>query len=190
MTASEPRTTDQGAPGPDGGASIETPPPRRGGGSAGVEIRQERFDSPNAASLLAGADSYNELLYGHADESPIDPDEFEPARGGAFVVAYLDGEPVACGGFRRAEPPAPEGTAEVKRMFVADEARGRGLGRLVLNVLEDAARRRGYPEIVLDVGRKQHAAHALYESNGYRRIPGFTVYRDKPGNRAYAKRLV
>lgn len=190
MTAPEPRATDQGARSPDAGASVEAPAPRRGGGSARVEIRLERFDSSNAASLLAGADSYNELLYGHADESPIDPDEFAPARGGAFFVAYLDGKPVACGGFRRAEPPAPEGTAEVKRMFVAEVARGRGLGRLVLNTLEDAARHQGYPEMVLDVGRKQHAAHALYEGNGYRRIPGFTIYRDKPGNRAYAKRLV
>ena len=155
-----------------------------------VEIRVERFDSPDATRLRAAADQYNEELYGHADQSPIDPEEFQPARGGVFLVAYQHDRPVACGGFRRAEPPAPPGAAEIKRMFVAEDARGQGIGRMVLNALEAAARRQGYAQVVLDVGRKQGVAHGLYESNGYRRIPGFTIYRDSPGNRAYGKPLL
>jgi GNAT superfamily N-acetyltransferase len=155
----------------------------------GRELRAEPFTSPSAKRLLALADAYNEELYGHADESPLRPEEFEPAEGGLFLVAYRDGEPVACGGLRAAQPPAPEGAGEVKRMYVVDTARRQGLGQLILTALEDAARRIGYRQVVLDTGRKQFAAHALYEGGGYHQIPGFTIYRDSPGNRAYAKDL-
>lgn len=96
---------------------------------------------------------------------------------------------MACGGYRR-YPEDPSGhTAEVKRMYVAPECRRCGLGQAILAGLEDSARSDGYARIILDVGRKQHAAHALYEATGYHRIPGFSIYRDIPGNRAYAKDL-
>ena len=180
---------------------------------SGVELRAESFTSSAARRLLALADAYNTRLYGHADASPLEPEEFEPARGGLFLVAYRDGELVACGGLRTAHPPAPSGAGEVKRMYVVEVARRQGLGQVVLTALEElrkvvrqsfavtayqplnpagwreAAQRFGYSQVVLDTGRKQAAAHALYEARGYHRIPGFTIYRDSPGNRAYAKLL-
>lgn len=163
-------------------AHLQDLDPRRG-----VKLSAEAFTSPSARRLLALADAYNLELYGHVDESPIRPEEFEPAEGGIFLIAYQDDEPVACGGLRAAQPPAPEGAGEVKRMYVVDTVRRRGLGQFVLNALEDAARRLGYQQVVLDTGRKQFPAHALYEKSGYHQIPGFTIYRDSPGNRAYAK---
>jgi GNAT superfamily N-acetyltransferase len=156
---------------------------------AECELRVARLDSIEAVDLLAGADAYNSRLYGHRDQSPIDAAEFTPDQGGTFLVAFSQGVPVACGGLRRAEPPAPANSAEIKRIFVDEHARGQGLARSLLAGLEDSARIFGYSAVVLDVGGKQHAAHGLYESCGYRRIPGFTIYRGKPGNRAYAKNL-
>lgn len=152
-------------------------------------IRPSAFDAPEAAPLLAGADAYNSSLYGHADASPIDPAEFTPEKRGIFLLAVQDGHIVGCGGIRQAEPPAPNGAAEVKRMYVADGARRRGIAQQILTALENEARRFGYQQIILDVGGKQSAAHALYEKQGYHRIPGFTIYREKPGNRAYGKSL-
>jgi GNAT superfamily N-acetyltransferase len=152
-----------------------------------------RFDSPEAAPLLADADAdadaYNLSLYGHADQSSIDPREFTPARRGLFIIALLHGHPVGCGGIRESEPPAPAGSAEVKRMFVIERGRRRGTARTILAALEHEARQLGYQQIILDVGSKQSAAHQLYEHQGYTRIPGFTIYRAKPGNRAYGKML-
>lgn len=72
-------------------------------------------------------------------------------------------------------------------MYVAAECRRCGFGRAILAHLEDSARSDGYARIIIDVGSKQPAAHALYEAAGYHRIPGFSIYRDSPGNRAYAK---
>jgi hypothetical protein len=106
---------------------------------------------------------------------------------GVFLIVYRNGLPVACGGLRRAHPPAPQDAGEIKRMFVVEAARRQGMGRLLLAALEDAARLYGYPQVILDTGHKQQAAHALYEDCGYHPIPGFTIYRDVPGNRAYAK---
>jgi GNAT superfamily N-acetyltransferase len=154
-----------------------------------VQIQQRPFTSEDAGYLLARADAYNAQLYGHADESVMHSREFDLDHGGAFLIVYRTGRPVACGGLRRAHPPAPEGAAEVKRMFVVADERRRGLGRRLLEALESLASEAGYRQIVLDTGRKQDAAHGLYESCGYHRIPGFTIYRDVPGNRAYGKDL-
>jgi GNAT superfamily N-acetyltransferase len=154
-----------------------------------VEIRRVPFGSPDARHLLGLADEYNTLLYGHADESPLDPEEFAPESGGLFLIAYRDHLPIAGGGFRRSQPPAPDGVAEVKRMYVVEHERRQGLARRILSALEDLAKGYGYPMVILDTGRKQDAAHRLYESCGYHQIPGFTIYRDVPGNRAYAKDL-
>lgn len=154
-----------------------------------VAIRAEQFTSPAATALISAADAFNESLYGHPDQTPLDPTQFDPDRGGLFVVAYLDAQPVACGGFRRAEPPAADDAAEVKRMFVVESARRDGVGRQLLATLEGAARACGYHQVVLDVGAKQATAHQFYEAAGYHRIPGFSIYRDRPGNRAYAKIL-
>ncbi|MDQ1296010.1 MAG: hypothetical protein QG608_3897 [Actinomycetota bacterium] len=154
-----------------------------------VEIRDVPFDCLDARHLLALADEYNTLLYGHADESPLDPEEFAPESGGLFLIVYRGPRPIACGGFRLSHPPAPEGVAEVKRLYVVEDERRRGTARRILSALEDLAKGYGYPTVILDTGRKQNAAHRLYESCGYHQIPGFTVYRDVPGNRAYAKTL-
>lgn len=153
------------------------------------ELRVEPYDSPAASLLIAKAHAVNEALYGHPDETPVDPEEFLPECGGIFLVGYLDGVPVACGGYRRHEDDLQGKVAEIKRMYVEPDYRRRGLARRLLAALEDAARTAGYTRVILDTGSKQPEAHRLYESCSYHRIPGFSIYRDRPGNRAYAKDL-
>ncbi|MFI7589279.1 GNAT family N-acetyltransferase [Spongisporangium articulatum] len=152
-------------------------------------IRPEPFTSPTARALTAAVNEVYRQRYGGVDETPIEDDEFDPAAGGGFLVGLLAGEPVACVGFRRAEPPAAPGTAEMKRMYVAESARRRGFGRRLLAALEDAVRAAGYTDLVLDTGTEQPEAIALYESSGYTRIPNYSIYQDSPLNRAYAKHL-
>lgn len=165
------------------------PSPVRGKPHAEVTLRPGPFDATDAATLLEQADATNVALYGHPDATPLHPATSSPDKRGLFLVAYDDGYPVACGGYRRYPEDSSGRIAEVKRMYVAAESRRCGLGRAVLARLEDSARPDGYTRIILDVGSKQPAAHALYEAAGYHRIPGFSIYRDKPGNRAYAKDL-
>jgi GNAT superfamily N-acetyltransferase len=115
---------------------------------------------------------------------------FEPPEG-SFFVGYLDGRPVATGAWRRSRVEAlgTAATAEVKRMYVAPTARGRGLARSMLALLEASAADAGAEALVLETGTRQPEAMALYESSGYEPVPGFGLYKDEPLSRYYGKRL-
>jgi GNAT superfamily N-acetyltransferase len=91
------------------------------------------------------------------------------APDGIFLVAELAGEPVGCGGFR-ACPQGPPRTAEVKRLFVVPEARGRGVARFLMAELEAAASAAAYERIWLETGTAQPEAVSLYDALGYVRI--------------------
>ncbi|MGW4368054.1 GNAT family N-acetyltransferase [Nocardia takedensis] len=147
------------------------------------------YDSPDARALIDKANAYNAELYGHPDQTPVSAQEFDPDHGGLFFVAYDNGEPVACGGYRRHLEDPSGATVEIKRMYVEVDHRRSGLASRVLRWLEDTAHAAGYRTAILDCGSKQSAAHALYESCGYVRVKSFSIYKDKPGNRAYAKPL-
>ncbi|MDQ3106207.1 MAG: GNAT family N-acetyltransferase [Actinomycetota bacterium] len=126
---------------------------------------------------------------GEEFEPPLDASSFEPPDG-AFLVAELevdggDWMAVGCAGIRRHSPTS----AELKRMFVATEARGRGIARSLLVRLEDEARDLGYTELRLETGTAQPEAIALYESCGYVAIPNYGQYADDPRSRCYAKAL-
>ncbi len=149
-----------------------------------LELTAEPYDGPVAASLIALVQAEYVERYGGPDESPVDPAEFG-APTGTFLVGYLDGAPVACGGVRRLAPDV----AEIKRMFVVRGYRGRGLSRLVLGALEDAARGLGYHRLVLETGSRQPEAVQLYLTSGYHPTEPFGHYRCSPLSRSYAKRL-
>ncbi|MGY1832724.1 GNAT family N-acetyltransferase [Geodermatophilus sp. SYSU D01180] len=93
-----------------------------------------------------------------------------------LVARDPDGTAVGCGALRV----LGDDVAEVKRMYVAPEARGRGVSKLVLAGLEAAARERGWTTLRLETGPRQPEAIALYEGAGYRPIPAFGAYVDSP----------
>jgi putative acetyltransferase len=103
-----------------------------------------------------------------------------------FLVARdVAGKALGCGALRHLEP----GAAELKRMYVRPEARGRGLGRALLDALEAEARRLGIRVLRLETGFKQHEAVGLYERAGYRRIPCFGAYADGAVSICYEKEM-
>jgi GNAT superfamily N-acetyltransferase len=112
---------------------------------------------------------------------PVDPEalgkEAPPADlvppSGDLLLVYLGEQPVAIGGVRDLETPV----AEVKSMYVAPAARGRGLGRRLLERLEWIAADHGCRAVRLDTARHMSAAIALYRDLGYREIP---AYNDGP----------
>jgi GNAT superfamily N-acetyltransferase len=146
---------------------------------AGVDIRLVRYDALVAQALVADAMAELGERYedGEGDATPVSPAEFQPPDG-AFLIAYLDGEAVGCGGWRSHGDDGA--VAELKRMYTVRSARGRGVGRRVLKAVEDSARAHGRSRMVLECGVRQPEAIKLYESSGYHRIDDFGHYRDHP----------
>jgi len=143
-----------------------------------VRIDVLAYDHPDAVALIAEVQQEYVIRYGEQDMTPVDPAEFAPPHG-LFLVAYLDGRPVGCGGWRVHDgPDGPE--AELKRMYVSPAARGRGVARAVLSELEHTAVSAGHRRIVLETGSRQPEALALYKSAGYVDVPRFGYYADAP----------
>jgi DNA-binding MarR family transcriptional regulator/GNAT superfamily N-acetyltransferase len=96
------------------------------------------------------------------------PDEVQPPKG-AFVVAYLRGEPIGCGAVKHLSG----GVTDIKRMWFAESARGMGLGRLMLEHLESLATEHGSTVIHLETSDVLPEAISLYRSAGYVEVPAF-----------------
>jgi GNAT superfamily N-acetyltransferase len=144
-----------------------------------VEIKPTRFGSPVASTLLAAAVADLAERYGEGgDGTPVTAQEFSPPNG-SFLVAWVDGNPVGCGGWRTLAK--DEKSAEVKRMYTAPSWRGRGVAEAVLRAIEESARAAGRNRIVLETGTGQPEAIAFYRKQGYAEIPNFGYYKDHPG---------
>ncbi len=113
---------------------------------------------------------------------PADDAELVPPAG-AFVVARVEGEPAGCGAVKTLEP----GVGSLKRMWVAESARGLGLGRRILLALESEARSLGISTLRLETNRSLVEAIRLYRSAGYVERPAFN---DEPyAHHWFEKRL-
>jgi len=149
----------------------------------GLELVPRAYDHPDVVDLVQALHSAQLALYGVADH----PDDIDAARfvppNGLFVVGYRDGVPVAGGGWHRVD----HETAEIKRMYVADEVRGHGYGRAVLAELEQRAHAAGATRLILETGVRNHRALALYRQAGYRSVSSYVPGRDPMINRAFVK---
>ncbi len=88
------------------------------------------------------------------------------------IVCYSDNHPAGCGAFKFYST----GIVEIKRMYVKESLRGKGLASGILVRLEDWAKESGFSECILETGKKQPEAIALYIKSGYNRIPNYGQY--------------
>jgi GNAT superfamily N-acetyltransferase len=140
-----------------------------------LEFRPCPVDHEPAATLVRGmsdeiAALYHGLYLTSAKMPQAGPAELGPPHG-TFVVGFEDATAVCCGGVK----PLPDGTCEIKRMFVVDAARGRGVARALLEELEARARALGYEIARLDTGPRQPRAQRMYERAGYAPIANFNA---------------
>jgi DNA-binding MarR family transcriptional regulator/GNAT superfamily N-acetyltransferase len=110
------------------------------------------------------------------------PHEVRPPTG-LFLVAYLRDAPIGCGALKH----FADGVSDIKRMWVAEPARGLGIGRRLLAELESRAREAGTRVVRLETSRLLTEAIALYLSAGYVEVPAFN---DEPfADHWFEKRL-
>ncbi|MBV9684942.1 MAG: MarR family transcriptional regulator [Solirubrobacterales bacterium] len=140
--------------------------------TAEVEIR--RVDPAGAdaqRSIGAYFAELNRRSNGGYDPSAgvsAEPNELTPPAG-LFLVAYRHGEAVGCGGVKHHSG----GPSEIKRMWVAEGARGLGIARRMLTELETEARRSGAEMVRLDTNRALVEAIDMYRKAGYVEVARF-----------------
>ena len=135
---------------------IEEVPPD----SRDAEYCLEHYFAELAERFDVGFDPAQSLSPTHEEFAPPD---------GTFLVMRLHGAPVGCGGFKRESQEA----AYIKRMWVANEARGLGLGRRLLQRLELRAQALGYRQLRLETQKSLTEAQQLYRSSGFVEVPPF-----------------
>ena len=152
-----------------------------------VELRQVDAETPDARRCLR---AYVAELNRRAPQRGFDPSQGSTAQphevrppNGAFIIAYLRGEAVGCGAVKH----QPANVSDVKRMWLAESARGLGLGRCILERLEQLARQHGSQQTRLETNDVLSEAIALYRSAGYVEVQPFN---DEPfADRWFAKPL-
>ena len=101
------------------------------------------------------------------------------------VITYENGKPIACGALKAYSP----GSREIKRMYTSPGSRGKGVAGKVLDELELWATELQCEKCILETGKKQPEAIALYQKNGYNVIPNYGQYRGIENTVCFEKKL-
>ena len=139
-----------------------------------ITFRAVPLDEEPATSLVtAMRDEIAEIYTGVVLDGPempkAGPRELGPPKG-VFLVGFdAEGAAVCGGGVKD----LGDGACEIKRMYVVPQARNAGVGRELLEALEDAARGLGFERARLDTGPEQHGARRMYRGAGYEPIENF-----------------
>lgn len=99
------------------------------------------------------------------------------------IVAYENNIPAGCGAIKEFSID----TMEVKRMFVPVKLRGRGIASQVLSELEKWTLELNYTKCILETGKRQHEAIALYKKRGYNIIPNYCQYENVENSVCFEK---
>ena len=101
------------------------------------------------------------------------------------VVAYENDKPLSCGAIKEYSTE----TMEVKRMYTLPESRGKGIATKVLIELEKWAKELSFEKCILETGKKQPEAIALYKKNGYKLIPNYGQYAGVDNSVCFEKEM-
>jgi putative acetyltransferase len=140
-----------------------------------VEIAQEDPRQPEVVALIDALDDFSKSLYPPESNHLLDIEALAQPDV-VFFVARQEGRAIGCGAVRFLD--ASHG--EIKRMYVPHEARGRGLGWVLLDAIEAEARHRGIKRLSLETGIHNLQAVHLYRRAGYRDCPPFGAYNADP----------
>lgn len=88
------------------------------------------------------------------------------------IIAFDEDIPAGCGAIKHFS----DNTMEIKRMFTPLQFRSRGIASLILSELEKWSLELGYSKCILETGKRQPEAIALYKKNGYKIIPNYGQY--------------
>lgn len=147
-------------------------------------LRTHGMDADFKGLCLKLDDYLNDIVGGEKNRQKYIPHNTTGDIGDA-LVAYAAGEAVGCAAFRMID----EWTAEVKRMFVLKEHRGRGVAREIMQTLETAAKEEGFSRLVLESGEPLKESLSLYLKLGYAIIENYGPYSEMSESICMAKQI-
>jgi putative acetyltransferase len=153
-----------------------------------ISISVEPPRQTDVEALLAAGTAFAHSLYAEENSFLLSTDELE--RAGVTVYVARD-EHGAARGMAALVPLGSDddATAELKRLFVHADARGRGIAGRLLDRIEADAAGRGIRSLALETGPLQHAAMALYRGRGCEQIELFGQYVGEEFSVCFAKTL-
>ncbi|MBG6214377.1 putative acetyltransferase [Cryobacterium sp. CAN_C3] len=156
-----------------------------------ISISVEPPRQADVEALLTAGTAFAHSLYPEGNSFLLNTDELE--RPGVDVYVARDEHGSACGMAALvplgSDTTPPLNTAELKRLFVHSDARGRGVAGRLLDRIEADAASRGIRSLALETGPLQHAAVALYRGRGYEQIELFGQYVGEDFSVCFAKTL-
>jgi len=156
-----------------------------------LRVQPEDVESDEARGLVAELDELLNGLYSLGDQAldlrllDLRPEDVEDERGTFLMARESSASALGCGAIRRIGPT----TGELKRMYVRPAARNLGVGRAILEALEEWAVAAGMELIVLETGIEQPSAMRFYEQAGYEAIDPYGASSGSDQSICYGKRL-
>ena len=149
-----------------------------------VTIKRTNSDDPHFQDLIIALDKDLWVRYPEIqqDYEVLDKVKNIPT----VVVAYVNALPVGCACFR----PFDNNSVEIKRMFVHADQRGQGIAYNMLKELETWAISQGFSRAVLETGKRQPEAIALYQKSGYTFMDNYPPYEQMENSVCLQKPLL
>jgi putative acetyltransferase len=148
-----------------------------------IELLRANSNSPDFMEMVKALDKELWQRNENRQSEYVEYNKIENLQ--TVVLAYFGGSPAGCGCFKE----YGSKTVEIKRMFVFENLRGKGISKSVLNELEKWAIEFGYKYAVLETGRPHYEAIGLYEKAGYQQIENYGQYRNMPNSVCFRKKL-
>jgi GNAT superfamily N-acetyltransferase len=148
-----------------------------------IEYRRTNSGNTDFQSLVVLLDKYLSVINGEKDSFFAAFNTIDALQN--VIVGYDNEKPIGCGAFK----PYSDDRAEIKRMFVVEEYRGKGIAQGVLAALETWASELGFQTCILETSKSMLPAVRLYEKCGYAIIPNYGQYREVETSVCMQKRL-
>ena len=151
----------------------------------GIRFQQSDGGNPDFVELCHELDIFlNELVGGEENRAEyILYNQLDDIHN--VILAYDNNTPIGCAAFKKYNNEC----AEVKRVFLKQEYRGRSISKKLMAQLENVAKEKGYRYLILESGAPLVAAMSLYKKIGYVTIPNYGPYADMPDSICMKKEL-
>ena len=148
-----------------------------------ISFLRTHSENPDFKKSVVELDAILKILDGEDDVFYADLNQTAVLN--EVLIAFENNAPVGCGAFRTYS----ENTVEIKRMYVPELYRNKGIASKILAELEAWAKELGNTKCILETGIMQVEAIGLYPKNGYEKIENYGNYKGVANSICFGKTI-